>query len=70
LPFGSLIDAASFVHRLEMRRGMKVACLEKIAFRLGFIDRDQVIVLAKSWEKSGYGNHLADRYPLGFTCRI
>ena len=49
---------------------MKVACLEKIAFRLGFIDRDQVIVLAKSWEKSGYGNHLADRYPLGFTCRI
>jgi len=58
--FESLIDAASFVQTLEMRQGMKVACLEEIAFRLGFIDRDQVMVLAKSLEKSGYGNYLVD----------
>ncbi len=58
--FESLIDAASFVQTLEMRQGMKVACLEEIAFRLGFIDRDQVMVLAKSLEKSGYGNYLAE----------
>ena len=49
--FESLIDAASFVRTLETRQGMKVACLEEIAFRLGFIDRDQVMVLAKSLEK-------------------
>jgi glucose-1-phosphate thymidylyltransferase len=58
--FESLIDAASFVQTLELRQGMKVACLEEIAFRLGFIDRDQVMVLAKSLEKSGYGNYLVD----------
>jgi glucose-1-phosphate thymidylyltransferase len=58
--FESLIDAASFVQTLETRQGMKVACLEEIAFRLGFIDRDQVVVLAKSLEKSGYGNYLID----------
>jgi glucose-1-phosphate thymidylyltransferase len=58
--FESLIDAASFVQTLEMRQGMKVACLEEIAFRLGFIDRDQVMVLAKSLEKSGYGKYLTE----------
>lgn len=58
--FESLIDAASFVQTLETRQGMKVACLEEIAFRLGFIDRAQVMVLAKSLEKSGYGSYLAD----------
>jgi glucose-1-phosphate thymidylyltransferase len=58
--FGSLIDAAGFVQTLENRQGMKVACLEEIAFLLGFIDRDQVMLLAKSLEKSGYGNYLVD----------
>jgi glucose-1-phosphate thymidylyltransferase len=58
--FESLIDAASFVQTLEMRQGMKVGCLEEIAFRLGFIDRDQIMVLGKSLEKSGYGNYLTE----------
>jgi glucose-1-phosphate thymidylyltransferase len=58
--FESLIDAASFVQTLEKRQGMKVACLEEIAFRLGFIDRDQVLILAKSLERSGYGKYLID----------
>jgi glucose-1-phosphate thymidylyltransferase len=58
--FASLIDAASFVQTLELRQGMKVACLEEIAFRLGFIDRDQVLALAKSLEKSGYGKYLIE----------
>jgi glucose-1-phosphate thymidylyltransferase len=58
--FGSLIDAASFVQTLEMRQGTKVACLEEIAFRLGFIDRDQVLSLARSLEKSGYGKYLIE----------
>ena len=58
--FESLIDAASFVQTLETRQGMKVACLEEIAFRLGFIDREQVIALAKPLEKSGYGKYLIE----------
>jgi glucose-1-phosphate thymidylyltransferase len=58
--FESLIDAASFVQTLEKRQGMKVACLEEIAFRLGFIDRDQVLILAKSLERSGYGKYLME----------
>jgi glucose-1-phosphate thymidylyltransferase len=58
--FGSLIDAASFVQTLELRQGMKVACLEEIAFRLGFIDRSRVLTLAKPLEKSGYGRYLME----------
>jgi glucose-1-phosphate thymidylyltransferase len=58
--FESLIDAASFVQTLETRQGMKIACLEEIAFRLGFIDRNQVLHLAKSLEKSGYGKYLIE----------
>jgi hypothetical protein len=38
---------------------MKVACLEEIAFRQGLIDREQVLSLARSLQKSGYGNYLA-----------
>ena len=58
--FESLIEAASFVQTLETRQGMKVACLEEIAFRQGFIDRDQLMRLAKPLEKSGYGSYLID----------
>ena len=56
--FESLIDAAGFVQTLERRQGMKVACLEEIAFRQGFIDREQILGLAKSLQKSGYGEYL------------
>jgi glucose-1-phosphate thymidylyltransferase len=58
--FESLIDAGSFVQTLETRQGMKVACLEEIAFRQGFIDRNQLMSLAKPLEKSGYGAYLTD----------
>jgi glucose-1-phosphate thymidylyltransferase len=58
--FESLIDAGSFVQTLEMRQGMKVACPEEIAFRQGFIDRAQLMKLAKPLEKSGYGIYLID----------
>lgn len=54
----SLLEAAEFVRILEMRQGLKVGCPEEIAYRKGFIDRDQLIGLAKSLEKSGYGRYL------------
>jgi glucose-1-phosphate thymidylyltransferase len=56
----SLIEAASFVQTLETRQGMKVACLEEIAFRQGVIGRDHVLALAKPLEKSGYGEYLTE----------
>ena len=58
--FGSLIDAARFVQTLETRQGMKVACLEEIAFAQGFIDGDQLLELALPLEKSGYGRYLIE----------
>lgn len=54
----SLVDAATFVQTLEQRQGVKIACLEEIAFRLGFVTRDQVLALARPLEKSGYGRYL------------
>jgi glucose-1-phosphate thymidylyltransferase len=56
--FESLIDAASFVQTLEQRQGMKVACPEEIAYRMGFITRAQLMELAHSLLKSGYGEYL------------
>ena len=57
--FESLIDAASFVQTLEQRQGMKVACPEEIAYRMGFINRTRLLELAHSLMKSGYGDYLA-----------
>ena len=54
----SLVDAATFVQTLEQRQGVKIACLEEIAFRLGFVTRDEVLALARPLEKSGYGRYL------------
>jgi glucose-1-phosphate thymidylyltransferase len=56
--FESLIDAASFVQTLERRQGMKIACLEEIAYRMGFIDREQLVQSANALRKSGYGDYL------------
>jgi glucose-1-phosphate thymidylyltransferase len=56
--FESLIDAGTFVQTLEKRQGMKIACPEEIAYRMGFITREQLLSLAKPLEKSGYGSYL------------
>lgn len=58
--FESLIEAATFVQTLERRQGMKVACLEEIAYRQGLIDREHALGLAKSLQKSGYGDYLIE----------
>ncbi|MEQ1929801.1 MAG: glucose-1-phosphate thymidylyltransferase RfbA [Parvularculaceae bacterium] len=54
----SLLDAAHFVQTIEARQGLKVACLEEIAFRLGYIDRTGLAELAKPLAKTGYGEYL------------
>jgi len=54
----SLLDAGVFVRIIEERQGLKVACVEEIAWRSGFISADQLVTLAKPLEKSGYGEYL------------
>ncbi len=54
----SLLDAGTFVATLEARQGLKIAAPEEAAFRLGWIDRDQLLALAETLSKSGYGEYL------------
>ena len=54
----SLLDAGNFIRVIEERQGLKVACLEEIAYRLGYITADQVMALAAPLVKSGYGAYL------------
>lgn len=56
--FDSLMQASTFVQVIEQRQGLKVGCIEEIAYRMKFIDRDQLMELAKPLEKSGYGEYL------------
>jgi glucose-1-phosphate thymidylyltransferase len=55
----SLLEAAHFVQTIETRQGLKVACLEEIAYRLGHIDVAALSALAKPLSKTGYGQYLA-----------
>ncbi|MBM3071009.1 glucose-1-phosphate thymidylyltransferase RfbA [Lelliottia sp. RWM.1] len=54
----SLVEASQFIHTIEKRQGMKVACLEEIAFRKGWLDKAQVEVQAKMLQKTEYGRYL------------
>ena len=54
----SLQEAASFVETIEKRQGLKVACPEEVAFRMGFIDADALRTLAETMRGSGYGDYL------------
>lgn len=56
--FESLMQAANFVHVIEQRQGLKIGCIEEIAYRMNFIDQKQLLELAKPLEKSGYGQYL------------
>lgn len=54
----NLLAAGQFIQTIEKRQGLKVACPEEIAYRMGYIDKDQLINLAKPLLKSGYGEYL------------
>ena len=56
--FESLHDASEFVRVIEKRQGFKIGCPEEVAYRMNLINKDQLIALAKQFEKSGYGDHL------------
>lgn len=54
----SLLDAANFIRVVEERQGLKIACPEEVALRMGYITAEQLLALAKPLEKSGYGIYL------------
>ena len=58
--FESLLEAGNFVRTIETRQGLKVSCPEEIAWRLGFIDDDQLARRATTMLKSGYGQYLLE----------
>ena len=53
-----MIQASNYIHAIEERQGLMVACLEEIAFRMGFIDQDRLLALAHGMGSSSYGQYL------------
>lgn len=56
--FNSLMQAGQFVQVIEERQGLKIGCIEEVAYRMGFIDAEQLKVVAEPLVKSGYGQYL------------
>lgn len=54
----SLLQASNYIHTIEQRQGLKISCIEEIAFKMGFIDRAQLLILAEILKKSSYGEYL------------
>jgi glucose-1-phosphate thymidylyltransferase len=54
----SLIEAGSFIQTIEKRQGLKIACLEEIAYRMKFINASQLEIMANKYAKNGYGQYL------------
>lgn len=56
--FESLSDASEFVRVIEKRQNRKIGCIEEVAYRMDFINKEQLLVLAEQYAKSGYGQYL------------
>jgi len=54
----SLLDASNFIATIEHRQGLKIACLEEIAYGKGFINKQQLLVIADSMKNNNYGKYL------------
>ncbi|WP_010229895.1 glucose-1-phosphate thymidylyltransferase RfbA [Gillisia marina] len=57
----SMLDASNFIHTIEKRQGLKVACIEEIAYEKGYINKGQLIKLAEPLKKNEYGQYLLKR---------
>jgi len=57
----SLLEASNFIQTIENRQGLKVACIEEIAYEMGYIDKEKLLVLAEPLKKNQYGRYLIDR---------
>jgi glucose-1-phosphate thymidylyltransferase len=56
----SLLEASMFIETIEKRQGLKIACPEEIAYRMGYITADQLVALTQSMGNNGYGKYLTD----------
>ncbi|HEY9847519.1 MAG TPA: sugar phosphate nucleotidyltransferase, partial [Candidatus Caenarcaniphilales bacterium] len=54
----SLLQASSFVETIEQRQGLKIACIEEVAYRMGYISAEQMLRLGSEMQKNGYGQYL------------
>ena len=54
----SLVQASNYIYTIEKRQGLKISCLEEIAYKRGYIDKTQLLELAKPLEKNQYGQYL------------
>jgi glucose-1-phosphate thymidylyltransferase len=57
----SLLEASNYIKTIEQRQGLKVACLEEIAFEMGYITKTQLLELAEPLKKNAYGQYLIER---------
>ena len=57
----SLLEASNYIHTIEKHSGLKVACLEEIAYKMGYIDADQLKILIEPLKKTGYGKYLKNK---------
>ena len=65
----SLLEASNFIQTIENRQGLKVACIEEIAFEMGYISKDELITLAQPLKKNQYGQYLLKRAEEGIIAR-
>ncbi len=65
----SLLEASEFIVIIEKRQGLKVSCIEEIAYMLGYIDEEQLLKLAEPMKKNGYGQYLLNLPKIGDLSR-
>ncbi len=65
----SLLEASNFIQTIENRQGLKIACIEEIAFEMGYISKEQLIALAQPLKKNQYGQYLLRRAEEGMVKR-
>ena len=57
----SMLEASNYIHTIEKRKGRKVACIEEIAFLLGYINRNELLKLALPLKNNQYGQYLLEK---------
>ena len=65
----SLLEASNFIQTIEKRQGLKVACIEEIAYEMGYISKEKLVELAQPLKKNQYGQYLLRRANEGFITR-
>jgi glucose-1-phosphate thymidylyltransferase len=59
-PHDALLGAGEYVRTVEMRQGLKIACVEEVAYDMGYIDRERLLAEAERFGKNEYGRYLAN----------